>query len=301
MAEHPIWRGHLRLALVTCPVALYSTLHESGNLHFHYINPATGNRVRMVTEDAETGEELSRRDLVRGYEFRKNEYVLLDEADFESARIDSSATLNVEKFVPAGAVHPIYFESSYYLVPDGDAGIDVYVVLRDAIRRTGHMALSRLVIARRERAVALLPMDRGMVLHTLHEARDLADPHTLFGAVPDTKPDPEMVRLAVQLIGRQTAEFDAADMEDRYEARLRAVIDAKLRGEGITPEAAPAADQDNVIDLMQALKRSLGGKGAAEGRKAGTRPASGKRPAADAAEPKGRKRKVPATKRRRSA
>ena len=301
MAEHPIWRGHLRLALVTCPVALHSTLHESSNLHFHYINPATGNRVRMITEDAETGEELSRRDLVRGYEFRKNEYVLLDEADFESARIDSSATLNVEKFVPTGAIHPIYFESSYYLVPDGDAGIDVYVVLRDAIRQTGHMALSRLVIARRERAVALLPMDRGMVLHTLHEARDLADSHALFAAIPDTKPDAEMVKLAVQLIGRQTAAFDPADMEDRYEARLREVIDAKLRGEGITPEAEPAADQDNVIDLMQALKKSLGGKGAAEGREPATRRASGKRPAADAPEPKSSKRKAPAAKRRRSA
>ncbi len=258
MAQRPIWRGHLRLALVSCPVALYSVLRASGDLHFHFINPKTGHRVRMVTLDADTGDEVSRRDLVKGYEFEKDRYVVMDEEDFASARIESSSTMTVEKFVPRDAIHPIYFDTSYYMVPDGDAGLDVYIVLRDAIAQSRMAALSRVVISRRERVIALLPLERGMVLHTLHEARDLYSYEKLFEQVPNTRPDPEMVKLATQLIERQKGEFDPNDFEDRYEAKLRQVIDAKLKGEGVTPEAPAEPRGDNVIDLMAALKRSLG-------------------------------------------
>ena len=258
MATRPIWRGHLRLALVSCPVALHSVARSSGDLHFHFINPKTGHRVRMVTLDAETDEELSRRDLVRGYEFEKDRYVLLDEEDFDQAKIEASSTLVVDKFVARESILPIYFDSSYYLVPDGDAGQDVFVVLRDAIAKTGQAALSRVVIARRERAVAILPMGKGMVCHTLHEPRDLYDSKPLFDPIPDTPPDREMVALAEQLIGRQEGKFEPADTEDRYETRLRDVIAAKLKGEGITPETPAEPRQDNVIDLMAALKASLG-------------------------------------------
>jgi DNA end-binding protein Ku len=260
MAERPIWRGHLRLALVSCPVALYNARHERGNLRFNFINPKTGNRVRMITQDAETGEELSRGELVKGYAFKKDHYLIVTEEDFESARVPSSSTMTIEKFVPADSIDPIYYDSSYYLVPDGDAGQDVYVVLRDAIAATGRVALTRVVIARRERAIALMPMEHGLVAHTLHEERDLNSSKTLFDNVPDMKPDPEMVKLATQLIDRQTGRYDPADVEDRYEARLRAVIDAKLKGEGIVPEQEEEPERGNVIDLMAALKRSLGQK-----------------------------------------
>ncbi|WP_426958971.1 Ku protein [Muricoccus radiodurans] len=256
--KHPIWRGHLRLALVSCPVALYTAHKTSGDLHFHLINPKTQNRIRMVTLDAGTDKPVERGDLVKGYEFKKDTYVLLDDADFERAKIDTSDVLTVDKFVAADTVDPIYFDGSYYLVPDGKAGQDVYVVLRDAIAKAGRMALSRLVLARRERAVAILPMDRGLVLHTLHEERDLEDPKELFAEVPGGKPDQEMVRLATQLVDRQTGKYDPGDMEDRYEVRLREVIDAKLRGEEEAPEPEPEERRDNVIDLMAALKRSLG-------------------------------------------
>ena len=258
MAERPIWRGHLRLALVSCPVALYSARHDSGNLHFHFINPDTGHRVRMITQDAETGSELSRGKLVRGYEFKKDHYLVLDDADFEQARIPSSATITVDKFVAGGGIDPIYFDSSYYMAPDGDAGRDVYAVLREAIAKAGRVALARVVIARRERAIAIMPTGRGLVAHTLYEERDLNQPAHVFDAVGDAKPDPEMVKLATMLIDRQTGRYDPADVEDRYETRLRAVIEAKLRGEGIEPEAADEPDTGNVIDLMAALKRSLG-------------------------------------------
>ncbi|HEX3346560.1 MAG TPA: Ku protein [Acetobacteraceae bacterium] len=257
MAERPVWRGHLRLALVSCPVALYPAKSERSNLHFHFINPETGHRVRMITQDAETGEELSRRDLAKGYEFKKNHYLIMTDDDFEAARVESSTTMNIEKFVPVDAIDPIYFENSYYVVPDGDAARDVFVVLREAIRQSGRMALSRLVISRRERPIALMAMDNGLVAHTLHEQKDVHDAHHLFDQIPAGKPDAEMVQLARQLIDRQTGPFEPSDMEDRYEARLREVIEAKLRGEGIEPEPEEEEDRGNVIDLMSALKKSL--------------------------------------------
>jgi DNA end-binding protein Ku len=249
---------------VSCPVALFTANHDRGSLHFHLINPKTGNRIRMVTQDAETDQELSRQDLEKGYEFKKDTYLLLTEEDFESARVESSSTIKIDKFVDTGSVDPIYFDSSYYVAPDGDAGRDVYAVLRDAIASTGKMALARVVIARRERAIGLLPLGKGLVVHTLHEERDLNDASALFDDLPSGKSDPEMVKLAKQLIDRQTGEYDPADVEDRYETRLRAVIDAKLKGEGIDLAAEEEPDRGNVIDLMAALKRSLGQDGAAK-------------------------------------
>ena len=298
MASRPIWRGHLRLALVTCPIALHSVVRASGDLHFHYINPKTGNRVRMVTMDAETDDEVSRRDLVKGYEFEKDRYVLLDDDDFEQAKIESSATLTVDKFVERGEIDPIYFDTSYYVVPDGEAGQDVYVVLRDAIAHTGRAALSRVVIARRERAVAILPMGKGMVCHTLHEPRDLYDSKPLFESISDEKPDAEMVKLATQLIERQEGKFAPADSEDHYEARLREVIAAKLKGEGITPAETEAPPRDNVIDLMAALKASLGGGERAEAKAPDRRKAAPAKQATPApAQRKAAKRKAPARRR----
>nr|WP_321984692.1 Ku protein [uncultured Lichenicoccus sp.] len=279
MAERPIWRGLLRLALVSCPVALYSVRQPSETLHFHFINPDTNNRVRTVTLDAETDQELSRRDLKRGYEFEKDRYVVLDDEDFESAKIESSGVLKIDKFVEADSIDPIYYDASYYVVPDGNARDrqdDVYVVLREAIGRTGRVALSRLVIARRERAVAIMPMRNGLVLHTLHDMREIADPDDLFADLPNAGGDKEMVGLATQLIDRQTTRFEPADMEDRYESRLRAVIEAKLKG--VKPEPEPEQEErGNVVDLMAALRQSLGESSAKTTGGAAAKSASGAR------------------------
>jgi DNA end-binding protein Ku len=258
MAQRPIWRGHLRLALVSCPVALYSVLHASRGLHFHLINPDTGHRVHMVTVDADTDQEVDRKSLVKGYEFEKDRFVLLDDADFDSARIESSAMMSIETFVPAASIEPIYFDTSYYLAPDGDAGLDVYAVLREAIVQSKRIALSRVVIAGRERVIAITPMDGGLVAHTLHQANDLNDDGPLFEGVSGMKVNAEMVKLATQLIGRQSGRFDPSTTEDRYERRLRELIDAKLRGEGIEPEQPSEPAESNVIDLMATLRRSLG-------------------------------------------
>ena len=258
MAQRPIWRGQLRLALVACPVALYNARHEREALHFHLINPATGSRVRMVTQDADTGDELRRGDLVRGYQFEKDRYVILDEDDFESARTESSTTMRIDKFVDAATIDPIYYDSSYYMAPDGDAADDVYGVLRQAIEETGKVALTRVVIARRERAVLIVPMQGGLAVHTLLEERDLNSASGLFDKVVGKPVDPEMVQLAKQLVARQVGVYDPSDVEDRYETRLRDIIAAKLKGEGARQEAVVAVERGNVVDLMAALKKSLG-------------------------------------------
>jgi DNA end-binding protein Ku len=264
MASRPIWRGHLRLALVSCPVALYNARHDRAAIRFNMINPATGNRIKMVTQDSETGQELERGTLVKGYEFAKNRYLILSDEDFDGVKVESSAVMAVEKFVDATSIDPMYYDASYFVAPDGKAGEDVYAVLREAIAKTNKVALTRVVISQRERTVALRPMDAGLMAHTLYEERDLNSSKDVFGDV-QLKVDPEMVELAIQLIKRQSGRYDPADLEDRYETRLRAMIDAKLQGDGLVTEAErPAAGDSNVIDLVAALKRSLAGPSLSE-------------------------------------
>ncbi|MBB3172315.1 DNA end-binding protein Ku [Endobacter medicaginis] len=270
-----IWRGQLRLALVSCPIALHPSRQASEGLHFHFINPATGNRVRNVTLDAQTDDELERRDLQRGYEIGRDRYVLLDDEDFEAARIETSSVLKIDKFVPTGSIDPIWFDTAYYLAPDGsgrDAADDVFVVLRDAIGKAEMAALSRLVIARRERAVAVMRLGEGMVLYTLHDAREVADPAALFDGLGRHKAEAEMVKLATQLVERQSGRFEPDDTEDRYQTRLREIIAAKAEGAEVTAPAAIEED-DNVVDLMAALRRSLGEDKPAKKRKARAKPA----------------------------
>ena len=257
MAQRPIWRGHLRLALVSCPVALYSARHDRSSIRFNMLNPKTGNRIKMVTQDAETGEPLSRGDTVKGYEFSKGRYVLVTDEDLDSVKVESSGLMTIEKFVTAESIDAIYYDASYYLTPDGKAGEDVYAVLREAINRTGRVALTRVVIGQRERTLALRPMGDGLAAHTLNEQRDLNEAQPLFEQSAHLKSDPEMVQLAVQLIDRQTGAYEPADLEDRYETRLRAMLDAKVQGQPLS-ENAPAPVSSNVIDLMAALKKSLG-------------------------------------------
>ena len=210
--------------------------------------------------------------------------------DFDSVKVESSSVMNIEKFVEVGTIDPIYYASSYYLAPDGDAGRDVYAVLLQAIAETGKVALARVVIGQRERTIALRAMPGGLVAHTLDEQRDINDAQSILGDAAEVKTDPEMVALAKQLIQRQTTTYDPSDLEDRYETRLRAMIDAKLKGEGIDVSEPAEPDRTNVVDLMAALKKSLAQE--AEPKKAARSPAPAKpkrAAAAQAAKP-GRKR-----------
>jgi DNA end-binding protein Ku len=202
--------------------------------------------------------------------------VTFTDEDFDSVKVESSSTMSIDKFVEVNSIDPIYYASSYYLAPDGDAGRDVYAVLHEAIGETGRVALARVVIGQRERTIAVRAMDGGLVAHTLDEQRDINDANSIFGDIGSMKTDPEMVQLAKQLIDRQTTAYDPSDLEDHYETRLRAMIDAKLKGEGLDTSEPEEPDRGNVIDLMAALKKSLG-QATAE-----TKPASAKKPAKEA-------------------
>jgi len=283
MPARPIWRGHLRLALVSSPVALWNAKHERSAIRFNLINPKTGNRIKMTTVDAGTDEELQRRDLVKGYEFQKDRYLLLTDDDFDSVKVESSSVMAIEKFVEVNSIDPIYYASSYYLAPDGEAGRDVYAVLHQAIEETKRVALARVVIGQRERTIAVRAMSGGLVAHTLDETRDINDAQSILGDAAKVKTDPEMVALAKQLIDRQTTKYDPSDLEDRYETRLRDMIDAKLKGEGIDLSEPAEPERTNVIDLMAALKKSLGEPAAKEAAKPASKP---KRAAAAQTTPK---------------
>ena len=178
--------------------------------------------------------------------------------DFDSVKVESSSVMTIEKFVDTESIDPVYYDAAYYLAPDGDAGRDVYAVLREAIAKTGKTALARVVISQRERTIAIRPTGEGLMAHTLYEDRDLNSSKDCSTASPGIKIDPEMVQLASQLVQRQSGKYDAADLEDRYETRLRAMIDAKLKGEGIDVSEPEEPARTNVVDLMAALKKSLG-------------------------------------------
>ena len=257
MALRAIWHGHLRLALVSCPVALFNARHDRTAPRFHLINPETGNRIKMATQDLVTGKTLNRADLVKGYEVAKDRYVILTDEDFDSVKVDSSTIMTINKFVDAGKIDPVYYKSCYFLAPDGKAGEDVYAVLREAISRTGKVALSRVVISQRERTVALRPVDGGLMAHTLYEPRDLNNAADVFDNVGSIKIEPEMIKLAMQLVQRQSGRYDPADLEDRYETRLRELIDAKAAGGNLTEPPEEQPSRGNVIDLVAALRKSL--------------------------------------------
>ncbi len=264
-ASRPLWRGYLKLSLVSCPIAVFNAITESEDIHLNFLNPETGNRIRYQVVDAETEELIDRADLVRGYQFQKDRYVTLTDDELDELKIESSEVMKVEEFVPLAEIPPIYFERGYYIAPDGEAGEEAYAVIREAMARSGMFAITRAVIARKERVIALRPSGRGIVGHALREASDIRPEKEFFGGIEAAKPDKDALAIALQLVEHKTARFDPAKFEDRYEARLRQLIDAKLEGVELEPEEIEEAPK--VTSLMEALKRSLaeGGKDAGRG------------------------------------
>jgi len=257
MAVRPSWEGHLRLSLVTCPVALYPATSEAENIRFNYINPQTNNRIKMKTVDAGTGEELSRGDLVKGFEVAKGGYVLLDKDDFEQVKIESTRIIDIEKFVPTDSIDRLYWDMPYHLMPSGKTGLEAFAVIREAMNRKGMVALGRLVMSTRERICGIEIEEGGLRLTTLRTAGEVRDVSEMATpALP--KPDPKMLAIAEKIVEQQSGEFDAAEFVDRYEDALRAMIEEKKKGHAVKrPEIAN--DDTNVVDLMAALKRSLRG------------------------------------------
>jgi DNA end-binding protein Ku len=255
MALRPTWHGHLRLSLVACPVTLYTATTTANDVRFHLINPETHNRIRQLTVDAETGEEVERGRLLRGYEVERDRYVLLTDEEIGSVRLESTRTLDIERFVAAGEIDRIWWNDPYYLVPDGKAGIDAFIVIREAMRQARKVALARMVMSQRERVVAIEPRGQGMLVTTLRSHDEVRDDDAVFADIPKGRTDPRMIHIAEQIIAQLAGPFEPAEFTDRYEDALRELIRAKQ--EGTEPVAAPLPPEDNVIDLMEALRRSL--------------------------------------------
>lgn len=260
MAVRPSWEGHLRLSLVTCPVALYPATSEAETVRFNLINPKTNNRIKMQTVDAGTGKEVSRGDLVKGFAVAKDQYVLLDKEDFASVKLESTRIIDIEKFVPRTSIDRLYWDTPYHLVPAGKTGLEAFAVIRAAMDKRHMVALGRLVMSTRERICAIEIEEGGLVLTTLRTAEEVRD----MAELPTQdlpKPDPQMLAIAEKIVDQQSGDFDPSEFTDRYEDALRALIEEKKKGRKVKPAAAANDDDGKVIDLMAALKKSLQGGG----------------------------------------
>ena len=277
MAARPSWEGHLRLSLVTCPVALYSATTEAETIRFNMINPDTNNRIRMKTVDAGTGEEVERGQLVKGFEVAKGEYVLFDKEELDAVKIESTRIIDIEKFVPRSSIDRLYWDTPFHLVPSGKTGIEAFAVIRAAMAKQNKVAIGRLVMSNRERICAIEIEEGGLVLTTLRtaqEVRTLKD----VGGTDLPKPDPQMLQIAEKIVDQQSGEFDPEEFNDRYEDAIRALVEEKRKGKRIKP-VKPANDDTKVIDLMAALKKSLGAAPAARRGGAAKKKPSGARAA----------------------
>jgi DNA end-binding protein Ku len=296
MAARPTWQGHLKLSLVTCPVAMYTATSSRSHVSFHLINPETNNRIRMVPTDPDTG-PVERSDLVKGYEVSKDEYVLFDDEDFDKVRLESTRTLSIDEFVDVEDIDRLYWDDPFYIVPEKGVGTDAFAVIREAMRSAGKIALGCLVLRGRERQIALEVRGKGMVAYSLRAHEEVRDADDFFDDIPDVEADADMVDIAERLIAQKEADFDPSQFRDRYDEALREMVKAKQKG-GKGLVEAPEPEDTNVIDLMAALRNSLKGSAAGGGpkkapaKKAAPKKTAAKKPAAKKTPPK----KAPARK-----
>ena len=284
MATRPTWQGYLRLSLVSCPVALYTATSRTGEVHFNMLHKKTHHRIKMIPTDPETG-PVDRSEIVKGYEIEKGHYVVVTDEEIKNVRLETTRTLDIERFVDAEDIDRLYWNDPYFLTPDGDMAVEAFAVIRQAMEKAGKIALGRLVMHQRERLMALEPREKGILAYSLRSNREVKDAHEVFSRIPATKPPPEMVEIAAKIIDQQSGPFDPSKFNDRYEDALRALIKEKEKGHGVKKVEEPK--EAEVIDLMEALKRSLGGAG--ERRKAPARKAApAKKPAAKKAPAKKR-------------
>jgi DNA end-binding protein Ku len=257
MAYRPTWQGHLKLSLVTCPVALYTATNSAGDVHFNLINPKTNNRIKMITTDPDTG-PIERSDLVKGYEVSKGEYILLTNDEINAVKLESTKTIDIERFVPGDEIDRLYWDNPYFLAPDGKLAQEAFGVIRTAMERSGQIALGRVVIGTRERILALEPRDRGILAYTIRTDAEVRKADQIFSAISDKAADPAMISIAEKIIEQKEGPFDPSQFVDRYEEALKALIEDKKKGAKPAKVAEP--DDTNVVDLMSALRASLRAK-----------------------------------------
>jgi len=254
------WKGYLRLSLVTCPVAMTPAASDEEKVRFHILNRATGNRVVGRYFDSVTGEAVEEDDQARGYARGENEMVVLEEEELEAAKLESLRTIDIESFAPADSIDPIWRQTAYYLTPDDPVGVEAYCVIRDAMRAEKVAAISRLVLQRRERAVALEAIGAGIVLWTLRYREEIHDAKDFDDALRGRKHDPELVRLVTKLIDERRKPWSEDMVADPIQSRLLELIAERRKGARSRPRPKAEADDpapDNVINIIDALRKSV--------------------------------------------
>jgi DNA end-binding protein Ku len=298
MAARYSWKGYLKLSLVSCPVHLAPAASTRERVSFHLLNPQTHNRIQQRTVDPETEKEVPRNELVRGYEFEKGRYVIVEPEELEALQIESSQTIDLLRFVEASEVEPVYFNAAYYLGPDGKMADETFRVIREAMAATGRAGIGRVVLSQREHPVLVEPHGEGMMMLTLRPADEVRDASEYFADIGKGKLDKEMVDLAKKIIEQKSGPFEPKELTgDHYQDALRELVAQKIKGgKPVIPKAASAPS--NVVNLMDALRKSIAGDDdtASRRRPAASGPARGRgaTPAADpafaAAKPKRKRR-----------
>jgi DNA end-binding protein Ku len=279
----PTWQGYLRLSLVSCPVALYTATSRSGEVHFNMLHKATHNRIKMIPTDPETG-PVERADIVKGFEIEKGRYVVVTDEEIKNVRLETTRTLDIERFVDEDDIDRLYWNDPYFLAPDGDMAVEAFTVIREAMKKARKVALGRLVMHQRERLMALEAHEKGILAYTIRNHREVREAEEIFEHIKSVKPPAAMVDIAAKIIEQQEGPFDPSQFTDRYEDALRALIKEKEKGHTIKAPDEPK--EAEVIDLMEALKRSLGQGG--DRRRAGAPRSEAKKPAAPKAPAKKR-------------
>jgi DNA end-binding protein Ku len=256
MAARSIWKGYLKLSLVSCAVALYpATSTSSERVSFHTLNRATGNRVKRQFVDAETGDVVEPEDQVKGYEISKGEYVIVDDDELAAIAIESSHTIEIDSFVARAEVDERYLDRPYYLAPADRVAQEAFAIIREAMRKKAVVGLARVVLQKRERVLVLEPFGKGLLATTLHYAYQVRNEGAAFEDIADIELQGEMLDLAAHIIETKAARFDLSRYEDRFENALMDLIKAKQVGRAIHPAETPRPS--NVINLMDALRRSV--------------------------------------------
>lgn len=268
MAPRSFWKGYLKLSLVTCPVAMMPATSENEKVRFHTLNEKTGNRVVSQYVDAVTGKPVDEDDEVKGYRHGEDEFVLLEDDELEAVSLESTRTIDIDMFVPADSIEWIWYDKPHYLVPNDSVGEEAFSVIRDAMESTGMVGASRLVLYRRERAVMLEPRDKGIVLWTLRYGDEVRDPTDYFGKIGDGEIDPGLMKLMTRLIEERSAPWDPDMVGDPVQAKLLDIIAGKKKGRkrSVKAKSDAAAPPNNVINIMDALKKSISSDSKAKSR-----------------------------------
>jgi DNA end-binding protein Ku len=254
MAPRPNWKGFLKLSLVSCAVALYPATSTSQRIRFNIINRKTGNRIHNDIVDAETGEPVEPEDRVKGYQVDKGQYVLVEDEELDNVALESTHTIDIEKFVPMADVDRIYLDESYYIVPQDEVAQEAFAVIREAMRKEDLAGLARVVIYRREHLLLLRPRDKGLMATTLRYKNEVRDEKDYFDDIEDIKVPADMLKLATHILETKKGHFNPGQFDDRYEDALKDLIKAKRAGKELPTVAEPRPS--NVINLMDALRRS---------------------------------------------